>query len=136
LARALMKSFGAVPKPLAGTHQAELSQRLSYIEQNVLLEAQAILVQHLASGNKDNAVIAANLLSKIGGEREFNLLSVMAKSEPDLKLRQAAFNGAWGSVYRTAPAGYGETTSYLDKQAILEFLVSQAALGAKSRDSA
>lgn len=138
MGRALLKSLSAVPRGLSGDHQAEIANRIAYIQNNVMPEAQSGLLEHMGSGNKENAIMAAGLLDKMGGKDEFNLLADMARTQPNAGLREAAFTAAWGKIIhgRTVSSGYNEVTLKPQISQMRDFLVSQAAPGAKSREIA
>lgn len=138
IGRALMKALVAVPQSMAGTQQSEIANRIAYIQNHILPEAQATLVEHLQGANTDNAVKAAGLIYKLAGEKEFNLLSDIAKTNANPELREAAFTAGWSKVLqgRTTLAGYDREAVTPSAGEMRRFLVDQATSGNKSRSMA
>ena len=138
MTRALMKSLGAVSANRKGIHQGEIANRIAYVQQHIIPEAQETLVSFLKHGRKEQAIIAAELLSPIAGPKEFNLLSTIASTHANAEVREAAFNAAKNSVLQKRGHVSGYKMEYTDTQTpeMREFLISQAQPGRKSRESA
>lgn len=138
MARALMKSLGAAAPNRRGTMQGDIANRINYIQEYIVPEAQEFLLQQLRKGKNPDAIAAAKLLGSIAGPKEFNMLSSMAATHVNPQLREAAFDAARVSLLqrRTHVSGYTQEYTEQHTPEMHRFLVSQAQNGMKSREQA
>ncbi len=135
MARALVKALAYVPQESQSPYQTVLGERVRYIQEEVLPKAQSRLVIALEKGSSEQKADAARLLGYLGDENHVELLKAVAQQSKDPVLSRAAFEGAWGKVFRGRETwtGYNETKSVSPDDARVDFLLEMAAPGSVNR---
>ena len=138
IGRALLKSLVAVPHGIAGTHQAEVSARINYIQERIIPAAQDKLISIIKTGNEETAPIAARLLSRIAGREQLDALADLAKTHTSPVIRKAAFAAGWEASEKgvVTLSGYNDIAKAPSDSVMRDFLLSHAEPDSLSRDVA